>query len=60
MPNAPKPNNYYCSNNNCTYQTNAESSTDASSELYRDGGSDENKVSSCPTCKNDSLVFLHA
>ena len=53
-------NNHYCSNTNCHYTTGitTENEQEADAKLISDGGFNKNKSSSCPQCKQDSLVFL--
>lgn len=54
-----KANNYYCTTEDCYYQTNCNSEQEASEQLTKDGGFDIDKKTLCPMCNEDSLIFLY-
>lgn len=53
-------NNHYCSDTHCNYTTGvvSENEQEADEKLTIDGGLNEKKMSKCPQCQQDSLVFL--
>lgn len=53
-------NNHYCSKVTCDYKTEAKTIEEADLQLFKDGGYNFKKNTSCPKCKEDSLVFLPA
>lgn len=51
--------NHYCSRTGCGYQTTASDAAGAEKQLAAAGGFNHKKASKCPTCGEDSLVFLY-
>lgn len=51
--------NYFCSSRGCEYRTTAGNEKETVKQLMEDGGFDIHKVTKCPICQEDSLVYLN-